>query len=78
VILSINSVVDIWAFLKHLWVKDLFKTQHKTHLEQISKSNVDRLAAFFRNKQDKILAYKEVAEEIRNDLNVFQSILRIL
>jgi hypothetical protein len=39
---------------------------------------VDRLAAFFRNKQDKILAYKEVAEEIRNDLNVFQSILRIL
>lgn len=33
VILTVNSVVDIWYFLKHLWLKSLFKTQHKTHHE---------------------------------------------
>lgn len=30
IILTINSFVDIWYFLSHLWIKDLFKTQHKT------------------------------------------------
>lgn len=29
-ILSMNMIVDIWYFLKHLWLKELPKTKHKT------------------------------------------------
>ena len=28
--LYLNAVVDIWYFLRHLWMRELFKTQHKT------------------------------------------------
>jgi hypothetical protein len=31
--LTINTVTDIYYFLKHLWLKDLLKTQHKTSYE---------------------------------------------
>lgn len=69
--LTINTVFDVWYFLKHLWLTDLPKTQHKTSHEQISKKNIERLVNFFKPKQEKILSYKDVATDIRNEFGVF-------
>ena len=46
--LFMNLVVDIWYFLKHLWVRELFKTQHKASEQQISKATLDKLSNYFK------------------------------
>ena len=76
--LSINTVVDVWYFLQHLWITDINKTQHKTNQEQLSKRNVNVLSQYFKEKQDKIMPYKDTATDIRTKFGVFNSILHIL
>ena len=78
VTLIINTVVDIWYFLKHLWLKDLNKTQHKTSHERISKVNLEILSKYFKGIQDKMIPYKNVATDIRGKFGIFETILKIL
>jgi hypothetical protein len=78
VTLSINTFTDVYYFLRHLWVKDIFKTQHRSNHQLLSKKTIDLVTRYFKTKNDKIISYKEVATEIRNYLGVLNSILKIL
>lgn len=76
--MSLNCIVDIWHFLRHLWLSDLLKVQHKTSLKQLSKPAVEKLGSYFKTKADKILPYKQVATDVRDDLGIIRTVLRIL
>ena len=76
--LILNSIVDVYHFIKHLWMKDVLKTQHKTSFEKLKQNKIESLAQYFRDKNEKILPYKDIATDIRQRFKVFQTILRIL
>lgn len=79
--LTLNSLVDIYYFIRHLWLADLVKTQHKStssRREQISKDNIQGVAAYFRACQEQVRPYRDIAVEVRDRLGVFQYILKLL
>lgn len=55
-ILMLNTIVDVYYFVRHMLIRDMFKTTHKiTGDRQISKQNLAIMADFFRQKSEKLL-----------------------
>ena len=59
--LTLSACTDLYYFVRHLWLKDLIKTQHKSNNEQLSKRNFLQVRRYFMSKCDRILPYKEAA-----------------
>ena len=48
--LFMNMVTDIYFFLRHLWLTDMLKTQHKTSDQLISKETILLMNKFFHSR----------------------------
>jgi hypothetical protein len=66
VTLTLNTFTDIYFFLRHLWVRDIFKSHHKSNSQQLSKGHIDLMTGYFKRQQDQILPYKEIATRVRD------------
>jgi len=51
-------------------MKELPKTQHKANEQQISVETLDKLSAYFKVRQEKMLSYKQVANDIRDLMGI--------
>ena len=76
--LTLSALADLYYFVRHLWLRDLLKTQHKSMHVQLSKRNIEKVRRYFLTKGDRIVPYKEAATQIREIVGVFDSILGIL
>jgi hypothetical protein len=76
--LTLSAFADLYYFVRHLWLRDLLKTQHKSTHVQLSKRNIEKVRRYFLTQGDRIVSYKEAATQIREIVGVFDSILAIL
>ena len=76
--LALNCITDNYYFIRHLWLKDLIKTKHKTSDQQISNHNLVLVCSYFKAKQEKVIPYKEAAIQIRAQMGLFQTIMGLL
>mmetsp|Transcript_22975 Transcript_22975/g.22327 ORF Transcript_22975/g.22327 Transcript_22975/m.22327 type:complete len:133 (+) Transcript_22975:232-630(+) len=65
-ILLVNIVVDTKRFVQHMLLKDLFKTKHKTSDQKISKEDLKIISAYFRERNERMMPYRQIAMEIRD------------
>jgi len=73
-----NSCVDTWFFMRHLVLIELRKIKHKTRFHQIDKQEITGIEDLFKAKQEKILNFKEVASQVREDMGIMALINRSL
>lgn len=57
-ILIVNMACDVWHFIKHLLIQDVYKTKHKTSDQQITKENLEMVTHYFRDRSEKMIPYK--------------------
>jgi len=74
----LNVFVDLkWAY-DHLYFDDLVKTQHKSSDMPVQEENLLLLLGYFKNKPERIMPYKDVAGDIRDNLSIMDSIVKTL
>lgn len=45
--LTLSALADLYYFVRHLWLRDLLKTQHKSMHVQLSKRNIEKVRRYF-------------------------------
>ncbi len=76
--LTANFLLDLIAFVRHSFVKDINKIKHSTSNERITQDRLEVLLKFLRTKDEKILPYEVVAKEMRNQMQLMDLIVDVL
>lgn len=65
-----GSVVDTWFFIRHLVIQNVQKIKHKTRFNQVNKEALHVIETLFKEKQEKVLNFKEVSARVREDMGI--------
>jgi hypothetical protein len=69
-----NTIADTFFMIKHMIRFDLQKIKHKIKNSEIKKSNLETIRKYFDVKQEKILNFKDISIQLREDLDIMNQI----
>ena len=73
-----NVVLDMIAFLRHCTLQNLKKTKVKISRKNMTKKNLVELNDYFQKRNERMIPFKQVAAEVRDQMNIFQKINHML
>lgn len=66
-----NVLLDMVAFLRHSTLQDLKKTKVKISKKTMTKKNLVELSEYFQKRNERLIPFKQVAAEIRDQMSIF-------
>jgi hypothetical protein len=69
-----NTLVDTYFMIRHMIRFDLQKIKHKIKNKEIKKSNLETIRKYFDGKQEKMLNFKDISIQLREDLGIMRQI----
>lgn len=77
-ILIANSAIDVYFFVKHMLMRDLYKPAHKTSDQLIDMDTLKQVERYFKERNEKMMPYKQIAIQIREKLDLMSCIMLVL
>lgn len=77
-VIILTTLTDVYHFVRHALKTDLKKTKHKMKHQQLKKENIQLMHAFFNEKKERILAFKDVSSTLREQMGVIESVRDVL
>lgn len=72
--LFLNCITDILAFLKHCVLSDLKKTKVSIRDHPLSKDALVMIVKYLKERNERMVPFKQVAAETRDHMGIFQKI----
>ena len=69
-----NTLVDTYFMVRHMIRFDLQKIKHKIKNSEIKKSNLETIRRYFDAQQEKMLNFKDISIQLREDLGIMTQI----
>ena len=66
-----NVILDMIAFLRHCTLQNLKKTKVKISRKNMTKKNLVELNDYFQKRNERMIPFKQVAAEVRDQMNIF-------
>lgn len=76
--LFMNVIVDTIAFIQHSMLSELKKTKVAHKHKPFSKESLLLLNKYLHERQERLMPFKQIAQETRDKMGVFQTIASIL
>ena len=75
--LTLNVILDMVVFLKHCTLTDLKKSKVQISSKPLSKKALVGMNEYFVARNERLIPFKQVAAEVRDQMSIFQKIAQI-